>query len=158
MAAVVTVCFCLFIFYREQILKSIYFKKRTDSYEDIFRRHSIWTVYDLHLYELIKFSLKAISGLHCKNFCNDLLVPYTVYREITGSAIKLLKQPLCKRKIERCSIKFCATKLYNKLKNLDIIPADFESKTLGEIANFCHMLKCSFLVCNHELAGFVFDF
>ena len=116
------------------------------------------TVYDLHVYELIKFSLKAISGLHCEKFFNYLLVPYTIERETRGSAIKLLKQPLCKRKIKRCSIKFHATKLYNKVKSLEIIRADFEAKTSGEIANFCHMLKCSFLVCNHELARFVFDF
>ena len=116
------------------------------------------TVYDLHVYELIKFSVKTISGLHCENFCNDLLVPYIKERENRGSAIKLLKQPLCKRKIERCSIKFRATKLYNKLKSLEIFPADFEAKTSAKIANFCHMLKCSFLVYNHELARFVFNF
>ena len=61
-------------------------------------------------------------------------------------------------KIERCSIKYRATKLYNKLKSLETVAADFEAKTSGEIANFCHKLKCSFLVCNHELARFVFDF
>ena len=49
------------------------------------------TVYDLHVYELIKFSLKAISGLYCENFCNNLLVPYTIERETRGSAVKLIK-------------------------------------------------------------------
>ena len=58
------------------------------------------------------------------------------------------------QKIERCSI-FVEQKL--KLKSLEIVPADFEGKTLGEIAKFCHTLKGSFLVCNHELARFVFD-
>ena len=96
-------------------------------------------------------------GLHCQKISNDLLVPYTIERETRGSAMKLLKQPLYK-KIERCSIKFRASKLYNKMKNLEINPADFEAKTSGEIANFCHMLKCSCLVCNHELARFAFDF
>ena len=136
MAAVVTLCFFAYLSFTEKNVKFIYFKKRTDSCEEIFRKHSILTVYELHMYELIKFSLKAISGLHCEKFCNDLLVPYTIERETRESAIKLLKQPLCKRKIERCSIKFRATKLYNKLKSLEIIPADFEAKTLGEIAIF----------------------
>ena len=143
---------------QKKIVKFIYFKKRTESCEDIFLKQSILTVYHLHVYELIKFSLKAISGFHCENFWNDLLFPCTIERETRGSAIKLLKQPLCKTKIERCSIKFRATKLYNKLKSLEMIPADFEAKTLGEIANFCPMLKCSFLVCNHELNRFLFDF
>ena len=89
MAAVVTLCFCLFIFYR----KKVHFKKRTDSCEYIFEKQSILTVYDLHVYELIKFSLRAISGLHFENFCNDLLVPYTIERETRESAIKLPKQP-----------------------------------------------------------------
>ena len=131
MAAVVTLCFFAYLSFTEKNVKFIYFKKRTDSCEEILRKHSILTVYELHVYELIKFSLKAISGLQ---FCNDLLVPYTIERETRESAIKLLKQPLCKRKIERCSIKFRAIKLYNKLKSLEIIPADFEAKTLGEIA------------------------
>ena len=126
-----------------------------------FRKHSILTVYDLHLYELIKISLKELSGLQCKKFCNDLLVPYTIEKETRRSAIELLKQPLCKRKLELCSIKFRAKKLFNKLKSLETVPVDFEAKTLGEIANFCkfaNKLKCSFIVCNHKHAECTFDF
>ena len=47
-------------------------------------------------------------------------------------------------KNKRCSIKFRATELYKKVKSLAIIPADFEAKTSGEIANFCHMLSVHF--------------
>ena len=111
-------------------------KKRTDSCEDVFRKHSISTVYDLHVHELTKFSHKATSDLHCENFCDDLLVHYTLKRETRGSGIKILKQPLCKWKIERCSIKFRATKLYNKVKSLETVPADFEPKTSGAIGIF----------------------
>ena len=83
---------------QKKIVKFIYFKKRTDSFEDIFRKHSVLTGYDVHVYELIKFSVKAISGLHCEIFLNDFFILCTIERETRGSAIKLLKQPLCKRK------------------------------------------------------------
>ena len=55
------------------------------------QKHSILIAYDLHVYETIKCSLKAISGFHCENFCNELLVSHTIERENRGSAIKLLK-------------------------------------------------------------------
>ena len=53
------------IYLLQKNLKFIYFKNRTDSCEDIFRKQSILTVYDLHMHELITFSLKAIIALHC---------------------------------------------------------------------------------------------
>ena len=46
----------------EKILKIIYFRRRSDHSEDIFDKHKILTVYELHIYELLKFVLHSIHG------------------------------------------------------------------------------------------------
>ena len=55
----------------EKKLKVIYFRKKGDHCNDIFMRHSLLTIYELHIYELIKFVLKSINGLHQQSFCNN---------------------------------------------------------------------------------------
>ena len=111
----------------------------------------------MHIYELLKFVLKSLSNIHSESFCNERFHPYIAEKETRQKAANFLKIPLCKRKIERYSIKFRCIKLYNKLKSLEIIPRDFKSLTAKEVSSFCHNLKGSNLECNQELARFFFE-
>ena len=66
-------------------------------------------------------------------------------------------EPICKKKLERTSIRFRGAKLYNKIKTMQIIPANLENGSQAEMTSFCHKLKNSYLVSNYELIGFVFN-
>ena len=58
---------------QKKILRFIYFCKRHDSSDDLFIQNGILTVNELHLYELLKFSLKSVNNLHSEKYCNDML-------------------------------------------------------------------------------------
>ena len=60
--------------YLQKNLKFIYFRKRVDHSEDIFISNKILTVYELHIYELLKFVLRSVNQLHSETFLNDLFV------------------------------------------------------------------------------------
>ena len=120
-------------------------------------RHSLLTIYELHIYELIKFVLKSINGLPQQYFCNNLFQFKSNDRKTRSGILSLLKEPFCKKKLERNSIRFRGAKLYNKLKIMQIIPANLENGSQAEVTNFCHKLKNSYLVSNYELIRFVFN-
>ena len=80
---------------QKKILKFIYFRRKSDTCEDIFVNHSILSAYELHLYELLKFVLRALNGLHSESFCNDMF-SYN-YSKVTTRLSKsnLIAQPKC---------------------------------------------------------------
>ena len=59
---------------QKKILKFIFFRKRRDRSNDILEKYSLLTVYEYHLYELLKFVLKSVIGVHNDSFLNDLFV------------------------------------------------------------------------------------
>ena len=101
---------------QKKILKFIYFRKRRDHSEDLFESNQILTVFELHLYELLKFALKTIHSLHSQDFLNKILY-FEKSRETRQSSLQLLHEHFCRRRIEPYSIKYRAAKLYNTLKN-----------------------------------------
>ena len=107
---------------QKKYLKVIYFRKKGDHCDDIFMRHSLLTIYELHIYELIKFVLKSINGLHQQYFCNNLFQFKSNDRKTRSGMVNLPKEPFCKKKLERNSICFRGAKLYNKLKIMQIFP------------------------------------
>ena len=58
---------------QKKILKFIYFRERHDSSDDLFIQNGILTVFELHLYELLKFSLKSVNNVNSEKYCNDML-------------------------------------------------------------------------------------
>ena len=106
---------------QKKILKLIYFRKFSDSSSDLFVKHKILNVYQLHIYELLKFVLKSLCKLHQEPQLNDMFT--FVERRITRSSAKpLLNEPICRRQIEKRSIKARASKLFNALSNADVFP------------------------------------
>ena len=101
---------------QKKILKPIYFRKYSDSSSDLFMKHKILNVYQLHIYELLKFVLKSSSRLHQEPQLNDMFT--FVERRITRKSSKpRLNETICRRQFEKTSIKARATKLFNALSN-----------------------------------------
>ena len=140
---------------QKKILKFIFFRKRRDRSNDIFEKYSLLTVYEYHLYELLKFVLKSVIGVHNDSFLNDLFVFQNAKRATRNSDSSHLFEPFCKRKIERFSIRYRACKLFNKLRVLNLIPAHVKSCSFSEISAIYHSLKI-YLVQNHELVKHIF--
>ena len=82
----------------------MYFRKRQDHCEDIFEKNKLLTVFEYHVYELLKFVLKSVNQLHGENFLTEMFIFQNSEKLTRRSSAKLLLDPLCKRKIERFSI------------------------------------------------------
>ena len=57
---------------QKKILKIIYFRKRSVSSRDIFISNKLLTVFEFHIYELLKFVLKSLKNMHSENYLNEL--------------------------------------------------------------------------------------
>ena len=90
---------------QKKILKIIYIRKNFDEYEDLFINNSNLTVYDLHIYELLKFVARSISWQHTQTLCNKLFSFISKARRTRYTDSHFLIKLLCKRKIERFSIR-----------------------------------------------------
>ena len=58
-------------FFSENVVDNDIFEDRSN---DIFEKNSLLTVYEYHLYEILKFVLKSVIGVHNDSFLNDLFV------------------------------------------------------------------------------------
>ena len=141
---------------QKKILKLIYFRKRSDSCDDIFLKNECLTVYKLHIYELLKFVLRSIFKIHPIDSLNKFFV-FSSQKVRRSSKIQLLQEPLCKLQIERYSIKYHATKLYN-LRINQILPDDMMEWTFSKVSKFYHSIKTSYILQNPELVRHIFSF
>ena len=134
----------------------MYFRKSRDSCNDLFFENNILTVYELHIYELLKFVLKSIIGAHVKDYLNNMFT-FKLSRETRLSKFECLDEPLLKRKIERYSIQYRATKLYNTLKTNSILPDDVQNLNLSQISKVFHDVKFLYFLENYTLKH-IFEF
>ena len=78
---------------QKRILKFIYFRKRTDSSEDIFADNKILSVYELHIFELLKFVLKSSNNFHSDEFLNSIITYQNSFSATRSSCLSLFKVP-----------------------------------------------------------------
>ena len=136
-------------------LKFIFFRIRCDSSTDLFVNNRILTVYELHLYELLKFVLRSRWGLHSESYLNEMSVyekPNITRHSNTG----FLKVPSYRKKIERNSVKCRAINLYNLLVDSTVFPSDIRLYNASNILNFYQKMKNSCLVDNPALVQLIF--
>ena len=84
---------------QKKILKYIFFRKRSDYSTDLFVNNRILTVYELHLYKLLKFVLQSLWGLHSESYLNEMFLfekPNITRRSNTG----FLKVPSYRKKLK----------------------------------------------------------
>ncbi len=141
---------------QKKILKFIHFRKRHEQYSDIFETNGILTVYELYIYELLKFVLRSINGLHGEKYSNSYFVFDQSGRCTRSSGLRLLKVPQCKKKIEKNSILYRSTILFNALERAKVLPLDVTNITPFQLSTFVHTFRNNLLIGNHELINLVF--
>ena len=81
---------------QKKILKFIYFRKRRDTCSDIFNDNKILTVFELYIYELLKFVLRSVIRAHTQDFLNNMF-EVTNCRNTRYSNNQSLQEPVRKR-------------------------------------------------------------
>ena len=141
---------------QKKILKLIYFKSRFDQSEDLFCANKILTVFELHVYELLKFVLKSINSFHAEDYLNSMFQFERHFLTTRRAKHMLLKVPLCRSKLEQNSISRRASTLFNVLKIQGLLPDSIGSSTYSQISMTYHNLKESYILGNEELIRKVF--
>ena len=107
----------------------------------------------MHIYELLKFVLRSIHGLYSENFLNDKFC-FKIFTK--NDSLNLPHETICKKKIERLSVKYRSTNLFNCLAKqnlLDIV----ENLNSEELSNFYHKLTDFCILNNDELVKHIFS-
>ena len=141
---------------QKKILKFIYFRKRSDSSRDIFMSNKLLTVFEFHIYELLKFVLKSLKKMHSETYLNELFEYEHSTRNTRRSNKNYLKIPSFKTQFERSSISYRCAKLFNTLRKNEVLAPNIENDDWQKISLFYHKFKESYLLKNEELVSFIF--
>ena len=141
---------------QKKILKFIYFRKRSDSSWDIFISNKLLTVFEFHVYELLKFVLKSLKKTHIESYLNELFEYEHSTRNTRRSTKNYLKIPSFKTQFERSSISYRCAKLFNTLRKNEVLAPHIETEIWQKISLFYHKFKESYLLNNKELVSYIF--
>ena len=126
---------------QKKILKLIYFRRKFAHSEELFVIIKVLTVYELHIYELLKFVSRSFANLHSAEFLDNLFTVQMLSRFT---------------RIERCPVQFRALKLLNSLLKQNILPQEPTSLAIIEIEFFHHDLKFSDISNSMEFFKYIF--
>ena len=57
---------------QKKVLKFISFRRKSNSCSDLFLKHGFLSVYELYIYELLKFVLKFVCSFHSEGYFNEM--------------------------------------------------------------------------------------
>ena len=156
MAVAVILRFYLSTNCRNFFLKFLYFRKLSDSSRDIFISNKLLTVFEFHIYELLKFVLKLLKKMHSETYLNELFEYEHSIRNTRRSTKNYLKTPSFKTQFERSSISYRCAKLFNTLRKNEVLAPNIENDDWQKISLFYHKFKESYLLNNEELVSYIF--
>ena len=140
-----------------KISKVIHFLNRRETSQDIFISNKILSVYELHLYELMKIVLRSVKVLHSINCLNTLFTYQTSVRSTPMAHLNLLYNPCFKTKIETFQITHRCIRSFNILTAIEMIPTHIKTFSWSKIQLFYNSFKESFLLNNSELVRHIYD-
>ena len=133
---------------QNKFLRAISFKRKTDSVDSLYIKYKILDVFNLHIYDLLKFVLRSINGLNSPVF-HDYFKIKQPTRNTRAASKVMLHTGVIKNKADKKSLKYRGAKLFNALSNSNLLP----SNTLDEksIQKFVHEFKDSYLLFDNQL-------
>ncbi len=142
------------LIWQKRIMKTFYFRRRDSSTDDVFESYKVLSVYELHIYELLNFFTLNEQPTFWRSF--EQQVWDSPLRSTRSSSFNLLKQKLCREKIEENSVYYRCTKLFNVLISANLLPPNVWSLSTNQVANFVHKFSNCYLVNNLELVKLIF--
>ena len=116
------------------------------------------TVYELHVYEFLKFILKSIRCEHHYETFNSLLVPSWFGYELRSPKRNEVCVPFGKtRKLDH-SLQKRIPELYNKLMQTSILAQSGEICSFDDknVYRFCHEFFRNIVLGNQDIVDFVY--
>ena len=129
----------------EKNLKLIYFRKLSGSSREIFISNKLLTVFEFHIYELLKFVLKSLKKINSETYLNELF-EYEHSTRNTRSTKNYLKIPSFKKQFERSTVLYRCARLFNILRKNEVLAQNIENENWQKISQFYHKFKESYLL------------
>ena len=139
---------------KEKNIEADFFRDRKTIMDDLFVKNKILTVYELHLYELLKFVVKSLKGMHSGSYLISFFKYHNELRRTKNTQIKLLKEP--SKKLSRGVQFHSVASIVLSLRKSGMIDENFEKVKLREIDGFYHKLRESVLLDNLCLVKSIF--
>ena len=130
-------------FIQKKLFDFSFFKRKYESIRKVFNDEKFLTVHELHVYELLKFGLRSIAGLHSETFLNELFVFDKPSYMTRRSNFNLMKIPNFQSKIQRASISYRGAKLSIILRQNSLIPKFFDQVSNSDIQRIAHEIRDS---------------
>ena len=138
---------------QNKFLRAISFKRSTESVDSLYIKYKILDIFNLHIYDLLKFVLRSINCPNSPVF-NDYFKIKQPTKNTRAATKVWLNTGAIKNKMDKKSLKYRGAKLFNALSNIKLLP----STTLDEksIQKFVHEFKDSYLLFDNQLKHTVF--
>ena len=113
-------------------------------------------IFELHVYELLKFVLKSLSNMHCEAFLNNLHKFQVTEKNRRIFIENLIHERFCRVKIQHFPVSNRGARLFIVLRNNGCIPPNIETVSWSKIQHFYHNSKESYILGNDELINSIF--
>ncbi len=140
---------------QKKIIRIMTFAKWRESVNVTFEKYKILTVYELYIYELLKFVIRSLNKMHEDEYLNELFA----YEPPSKYATRRSTKPNFKhkKKFERTSIKFRGVKLFNVFMDNSHFPTNIQNLDNSGFYNLVHTLRETYILSNLELVRKIFD-
>ena len=88
------------------------------------------TVFEFHIYELLKFDLKSLKKMYSETYLNELFEYEHGTRNTRKFTKNYLKVPSFKKQFERSSISYRCARLFNILRKNEVLAQNIENENL----------------------------
>ena len=138
---------------QKKILRITYFKNRRYPSDELFKRSEIMNVFDLYVFELLKFAVRSSRESQLHNIKSVFIHKNSLV--FTGSvSSNMFYVPQARTQVSRQSLKYRGTVLLNHLLKTKLLPRNYES--IGENETKRLILKIKNKISSERLADIVF--
>ena len=142
---------------QKRIIRNIYHLPKYTNVDQLMSENGLETVYELHVYELLKFILKSMTTGHESQLLNEILRKEGINYGLRKPPEPFALIPIIRAKVGEHSLKFRVPTLFNKLNSWGVfsdqtIPASISTDSVKSLG---HQLFDCFVIGNEALVCFV---
>ena len=139
---------------QRRILRAIFFKKQTDSLENVYASHNILTIHETYIAELVCELFRQLRGNSPFDFVAGSFIPPDINTRRRKRG--LLKITFSRTETKRRSLKNSIVKTYNWLKTLDLIPSNIKNLSENATKNLINGIAHNYVSNNRDLFNVYF--
>ena len=139
---------------QKRIIRTVSRKKYSDSVQDLAIKHKKYTVYELYAAQIFKEAFGLLRKTSPVKFLNINETSYL--RTTRRTAAKLLPTVSFRSKMMEKSATRRITRVYNFMKNNELLPPDIEKMTKSQFERFFNNFKDTYLFDNYQIFEILF--